>query len=150
MTAGALRGTVAPMTDAQNQRLAWVLRGIGVLFIVFFTLAFIGSATKADMPDLLYRMTGWGDIGDAEEQMISIVYIVWGFFLWAVARDPGRNKLFVDFTLVANVAHFGLMGVQAFTYSGEHTHLLGDVPLGFAILAALAVVWLPVRSRVDA
>ena len=44
--------------------------------------------------------------------MISIVYIVWGFFLVAVARDPGGKKLFIDFTLAANVAHFGLMGFR--------------------------------------
>lgn len=135
------------MGSAQTQKLPWVLRAIGVMFIVFFTLAFIASATKSDMPNLLYRMTGWGDIGDAEEQMISVVYIVWGFFLWAAARDPGRNKLFIDFTLAANIAHFGLMGIQALTYSGEHTHLYGDVMLGFAILAVLAVVWIPTRSR---
>lgn len=117
------------------------------MFIVFFTLAFIASATKSDMPDLLYRMTGWGDIGDAEEQMISVVYIVWGLFLFAVARDPQRNRLFIDFTLAANLAHFALMGVQALTYAGEHTHLYGDVLLGFAILAILAAVWIPVRGR---
>lgn len=117
------------------------------MFIVFFTLAFIASATKSDMPDLLYRMTGWGDIGDAEEQMISVVYVVWGFFLPAVARDPERNKLFIDFTLAANVAHFGLMGIQALVYTGEHTHLYGDVLLGFAILAVLAAVWIPTRRR---
>lgn len=135
------------MSYGQNQKLAWALRGVGAMFVVFFTLAFIASATRSDMPDLLYRMTGWGDIGDAEEQMISIVYIVWGFFLFAVARDPGRNKLFIDFTLAANVAHFGLMGIQAVTYPGEHTHLYGDVLLGFAILAVLAAVWIPARRR---
>lgn len=135
------------MNHAPNQALALVLRGVGAMFIVFFTLAFVASATKSDMPDLLYRMTGWGDIGDAEEQMISVVYVVWGFFLFAAARDPERNKLFIDFTLAANVAHFGLMAVQAVVYPDEHTHLYGDVLLGFAILAVLAAVWIPARKR---
>lgn len=134
------------MNATADARLSLVLKSIGALFVVFFVAAFIGSATHLSTPDLLYRMVGWGDVGDAEEQMISIVYIVWGFFLWFAARDPQRNRLFIDFTLVANLAHFGLMGVQSFTY-GEHTHLYGDVLLGFLVLAALAAAWLPVRRQ---
>ena len=132
--------------DASTARLSLVLRAIGALFVLFFVTAFIASAMKISTPDLLYRMLGWGSVGDAEEQMISIVYIVWGLFLWVAARDPLRNRLFIDFTLVANLAHFGLMGIQSFTY-GEHTHLYGDVLLGFLILAALASAWLPVRRQ---
>jgi hypothetical protein len=127
-------------------RLSVVMRTIGALFVVFFVVAFIASALKVTTPDILYRMLGWGDVGDAEEQMISIVYIVWGVFLWLAARDPRQNRLFIDFTIVANLAHFGLMGIQSFTY-GEHTHLYGDVLLGFLILAALAFAWLPVRRQ---
>ena len=132
--------------DASAARLSLVLRAIGAVFVLFFVGAFIGSAMKISTPDLLYRMLGWGSVGDAEEQMISIVYIVWGLFLWVAARDPLRNRLFIDFTLWANLAHFGLMGIQSFTY-GEHTHLYGDVLLGFLILAVLAATWLPVRRQ---
>ena len=104
---------------------------------------------KVTTPDLLYRMLGWGDVGDAEEQMISIVYIVWGLFLWLAARDPARHRLFIDFTLAANLAHFGLMAIPSFTY-GEHTHLSGDVLLGFVILGVLAWAWLPIRRQLVA
>ena len=134
--------------QAATNRLSLVLRTIGALFVVFFVVAFIASATKVSEPDLLYRMLGWGSVGDAEEQMLSVVYIVWGVFLWFAARDPGRNRLFIDFTLVANLAHFGLMGIQSLTY-GEHTHLYGDVLLGFLVLAVLAWAWLPVRRQLE-
>lgn len=134
------------MNDQANQRLSLALRTIGGLFVVFFVVAFIASAMKVSTPEILYRMLGWGDVGDAEEQMISVVYVVWGIFLWLAARDPRRNRLFIDFTLVANLAHFGLMGIQSFTY-GEHTHLYGDVLLGFLILGMLAAAWLPVRRE---
>jgi len=134
------------MNAEANARLSLVLRMIGALFVLFFVVAFVASAMKVSTPDILYRMLGWGDVGDAEEQMISIVYIVWGVFLWLAARDPVRNRLFIDFTLMANVAHFGLMGIQSFTYD-EHTHLYGDVLLGFVVLGVLAAAWLPVRRQ---
>jgi hypothetical protein len=134
------------MNAEANARLSLVLRAIGALFVLFFVVAFVASAMKVSTPDILYRMLGCGGVGDAEEQMISVVYIVWGVFLWLAARDPLRHRLFIDFTLVANVAHFGLMGIQSFTY-GEHTHLYGDVLLGFLVLAALGFAWLPVRRR---
>ena len=124
-----------------------VLRTVGAIFVVFFVLALIGSATKMTEPALLYRLVGWADPGDAEEQMISIVYIVWGIFLWKAAKDPLGHRLFLDFTLVANFAHFGLMAIQAVVIPGEHLHLVGDVLGGFVLLAVLAAAWLPARRQ---
>lgn len=133
-----------------ERRLSLVIRVVAAVFVVFFVLALIGSATRSDMPELLYRLVGWGSIGDAEEQMIAIVYIVWGLFLWRAASDPLRNRLFIEFTILANVAHAILMGIQALAYPGEHLHLLGDVP-GLLILAiALLIAWLPVRNQASA
>ncbi|HUQ00794.1 MAG TPA: DUF6632 domain-containing protein [Aeromicrobium sp.] len=124
-----------------------VLRAVGAIFVGFFVAAIIGSATKTADPAWLYRLVGWGDVGDAEEQMISIVYIVWGFFLWKAAKEPLSHRLFLDFTLVANIAHFGLMGVQSIVMRGEHMHLVGDVLAGFALVAVLAAAWLPARRQ---
>lgn len=124
-----------------------VLRTVGAIFVVFFVLALLGSATKMTEPALLYRLVGWADPGDAEEQMISIVYIVWGIFLWKAAKDPLAHRLFLDFTLVANFAHFGLMAIQAVVIPGEHLHLVGDVLAGFVLLAVLAAAWVPARRQ---
>lgn len=122
------------------------LRLVGAIFIVFFIFAFFASVTKMTEPALLYRMLGWGSPGDAEEQMISIVYVVMGVFMVLAAKDPLKNRLFIDFTVVANIAHFGLMGVQSLTMAGEHTHLYGDVLIGFIVIAIVAVPWLQVRG----
>ena len=127
-----------------------MIRVVAGVFIVFFLLALIGSATQSDMPELLYRLVGWGSIGDAEEQMIAIVYIVWGLFLWRAASDPLGNRLFIEFTIVANAAHAILMGIQALAYPGEHLHLAGDVPALLILAVALMLAWLPVRRQAAA
>jgi hypothetical protein len=128
-------------------RLPTVIRVVAAAFVVFFTLALIGSATASKPPELLYDTFGWGSIGDAEEQMISVIYLVWGLFLWAAAKDPARHRFFLDFTIAANAAHFGAMFVQAIVMDGEHVHLVGDVLIGWLILLVLAAAWLPVRRR---
>lgn len=122
------------------------LRVVGAVFVVFFVAAFGASATKMAEPEWLYRLVGWGSVGDAEEQMISIIYIVWGVFLWLAAKDPFKHSMFINFTIAANVAHFGLMAVQSLVMPGEHTHLYGDVLLGFIVIAILAVPWFAARG----
>ena len=142
--------TTESQPTSAERRLSVVIRVVAAVFVVFFVLALIGSATQSELPALLYGLVGWGSVGDAEEQMISIVYIVWGLFLWRAAGDPLRNRLFIEFTIVANLAHAILMGIQALAYPGEHLHLAGDVP-GLLILAlALLIVWLPVRNQTAA
>ena len=64
--------------------------------------------------------------------MISTIYLVWGAFLWRAASQPFRHRLFIDFTVAANAAHFGLMFLQGLLMPGEHIHLAGDVLLGWA------------------
>jgi hypothetical protein len=123
------------------------LRVVGVVFVVFFVAALFGSATKIAEPAWLYRLVGWGSVGDAEEQMISVIYIVWGVFLWLAAKDPFQHRMFINFTIAANVAHFGLMAVQSLLMQGEHAHLYGDVLAGFIVIAALAVPWFAARAK---
>jgi hypothetical protein len=144
-----MTATGRPSTGAER-RLSAVIRVVAGVFVVFFLLALIGSATQSSMPELLYRLVGWGSIGDAEEQMIAIVYIVWGLFLWRAASDPLRSRLFIEFTIVANAAHALLMGIQSFAYPGEHLHLAGDVPALLILVALLTIVWVPVRREAAA
>ena len=127
-----------------------LIRVTGAVFVVFFSIGLLSSALRIEAPQPLQGMFQWDELGNAEEQMLSIVYVVWGLFLWRAAADPERHRLFLDFTIAANVAHFGLMLVQAVVIDGEHTHLVGDVPIGFALVIALAAAWLPVRRRLGA
>jgi hypothetical protein len=129
----------------RSRALALVLRVTAVAFVVVFTLLFLASVTRTDTPELLYRLFAWGHVGDAEEQMLAAVYVVWGVFLWIAAREPLEHRLFIDFTIVANLAHAAVMAVQSFTYHGEHAHLWGDVVILLAVMVVLAALWLPVR-----
>lgn len=132
-----------------------VLRLAGVSFIVFFGIALLGILTSLDKTmlqsgpgQLLMRLVRWGQQGGGGEHyelMISAIYIVWGAFLWKVAANPLGNKVFLDFTVTANLAHFGLMFLQGLLMQGEHIHLLGDVLLGWLLLGVLMAVWLPAR-----
>lgn len=79
--------------------------------------------------------------------MISTIYLVWGAFLWRAASQPFRHRLFIDFTVAANAAHFGLMFLQGLLIPGEHIHLAGDVLLGWASLLPLMLFWIPQRKR---
>lgn len=129
----------------KSRALALLLRVTAVAFVVVFALLFLASVTRTDTPEVLYRLFAWGHVGDAEEQMLSVVYVVWGVFLWVAARAPLEHRLFIDFTIVANLAHAAVMAVQSFTYQGEHAHLWGDVVILLVVMGVLAALWLPVR-----
>ena len=79
--------------------------------------------------------------------MLAAVDIVWGVCLWIAARAPLQHRLFIDFTITANLAHAAVMAGQSFTYQGEHAHLWGDVVILFAVIGVLAALWLPVRRQ---
>ena len=124
-----------------------VLRVLGATFVLFFALGFVRSSLRLDAPELVDRLFQWGELGNAEEQMISAIYVVWGVFMWLAAADPFRHRLFVDFTLIGNAVHFAVMSIQALAFEGEHLHLAGDVLIGWLLVATLAATWLPVRGR---
>jgi hypothetical protein len=77
--------------------------------------------------------------------MFSTVYVVWALFLFRSASAPLANRLFVDFNLTANSAHFGAMLIMAVTMRDERQHLAGVLALGVITTVPLAACWLPVR-----
>jgi hypothetical protein len=131
-----------------------LLTGLG--FLVFFSIAAVGILFNLDqhiMPyewgQLVMRMVRWGHQGGGGEHyelMIAVIYIVWGLFLIKASREPLAHKLFMDFTLLGNAGHFGLMFFQGLLMKDEHIHLAGDVMLGWLLLAIFAITWLPARK----
>jgi hypothetical protein len=77
--------------------------------------------------------------------MLSTVYIVWAIFLYRSARNPLAHRLFLDFNLTANAAHFGAMLIMALADSDAHQHIAGVLALGLISTVPLAACWLPVR-----
>lgn len=109
------------------------------------------------VPDLIFAIAhrayapfDWGAGGGPVAVMFATVYIVWALFLFASAKAPLANRLFLDFNLTANSAHFAAMLVMALAMRDEHRHLPGVVALGLLTTVPLAACWLPVRRRRDA
>lgn len=75
----------------------------------------------------------------AYEHMILALYASLGVCLILGARDPLRHAIIIDFTIISSVAHGAVMTYDSFAQAGEMTHLVGDVPILFALAAFLAV-----------
>lgn len=122
--------------------------GTGMIVILFYNQSLLNSEGGR----LAMSLVRWGNPGGGGEHyelMICVIYIVWGAFLWRAAANPLRHKLFMDFTVVANTAHFGLMFIQGLLMHGEHIHLVGDILLGWAGLLLLILFWLPARAHAN-
>ena len=80
----------------------------------------------------------------AYERMIIAIYMSLGACLILAARDPLKNAILIDFTILSSILHGAVMTYDAFAMEGEMTHLVGDVPLLFAV-AVLLLVYHPRR-----
>lgn len=133
-----------------------VLQLMGAGFIFFFGLILLAMLfgvlnhlLHSDEGILLMRLIRWGGVEPHAEHyaaMISIIYVVWGLFLIKAAKHPEHNINFLDFTLFANFAHFGLMTGMAFRMPNEKIHLIGDLLLGWGILILFIIFWFPSRQ----
>jgi hypothetical protein len=133
---------------------AWLpvmIRLTALGYLAFFGPNLVLAATHhiADLPPFLARFYDWGGGGDAVAVMLSTVYIVWSLFLWRSASDPLAHRLFLDFNLTANAAHFAAMLIMALTMADERQHAAGVIALGVVSTVPLAACWLPVRRGAD-
>ena len=124
-----------------------MIRLTAVGYLAFFVPDLILAATHHvhGLPPALARLFDWGAGGDEIAVMFATVYVVWALFLFASARAPLANRLFLDFNLTANSAHFAAMIVMAAAMPDQHQHLAGVLALGALTTVPLAACWLPVR-----
>lgn len=61
-------------------------------------------------------------------------------------NEPLKNYMFFEFTMIANIAHFGAMLIMGLVMTHESPHLIGDVFLGWVMLLIYIYFWLPVRK----
>ncbi|WP_336038982.1 DUF6632 domain-containing protein [Acinetobacter calcoaceticus] len=137
-------------------RFSLVAKLMGISFLLFFAGAALfiflnipATLLQFEWGKFLVRLVRWGELhggGEHYELMISVIYIVWGWFILKAAKDPLKNYLFFEFTLFANIAHFGAMLVMGLVMTHETPHLMGDVLLGWVILLIYIYFWLPVRK----
>jgi hypothetical protein len=138
----------------KRRAVAWLplmIRLTAVGYLAFFVPNLLLAATDriSTLPPLLGRLFDWGEGGRGDPAvavMFCTVYLVWAIFLFRSARDPRANRLFLDFNLTANAAHFAVMLVMAVTMPDEHQHIAGVIALGVISTVPLAACWLPVRS----
>ena len=71
------------------------------------------------------------------EHMIVAIYLGLGICLIKGSKDPLKNSIIVDFTIISSILHGAVMFYDAFAVEHEMTHLIADVPMMF-ILAAVA------------
>lgn len=140
------------MGQPANRAARWlppVIRITALGYLSFFVpdLILVTTHHVQDLPPLPARLFNWGQGGDAVAVMFSTVYIVWAIFLFHAARGPLRHRLFLDFNLTANTAHFAAMLVMALTMPEHHGHVLGVLLLGAVTIIPIGVCWLPVRRR---
>ena len=133
--------------EITRRALPLMIRLTAVGYLAFFVPDLILATTHHidTLPPLFARLFDWGEGGDAVAVMFATVYVVWALFLFAAASDPLANRLFLDFNLTANAAHFSVMFVMAVVMPDQHQHLTGVLALGLLTTLPLAVCWLPVR-----
>lgn len=137
-------------------RFSLVAKIMGVSFFVFFAVGAVlillnvpASLLQFEWGQFLVRLFRWGELhggGEHYELMISAIYIVWGWFIFKAANEPLKNYMFFEFTMIANIAHFGAMLIMGLVMVNETPHLIGDVLLGWGILLIYIYFWSPLRK----
>jgi hypothetical protein len=124
-----------------------MIRLTAIGYLLFFVPDLILATTHRinTLPPFFARLFDWGEGGDAIAVMFATVYVVWALFLFGSARNPLSNRLFLDFNLTANSAHFAAMLIMAVTMHDQHQHIAGVLALGVLTTVPLAACWLPVR-----
>jgi hypothetical protein len=114
----------------REQALKLVLVVVGAIFLL------------GVYPSMLLWPSGWRWQPNQPEyeQMILGVYATLGIFLLLAARNPSANRSLIAFTAWSSLVHAAIMAVQAFQHSGEHGHLLGDIPALVVVGVALIVL----------
>ena len=77
--------------------------------------------------------------------MLMAMYVAWALLMIRGARDPLAHRSIVDYGILANALHGGVMLVEAFAYPHEMQHLWADVPALFALCVVLWI-WHPARA----
>ena len=117
-------------------------------YLLFFVPDLILAITHQIqvLPTLFGRLFNWGEGGDAVAVMFGTVYIVWAIFLFQSARAPLAHRLFLDFNLTANSAHFTAMLTMALTMPEHRQHAVGVIALGLLTIVPIGTCWLLVRG----
>jgi DNA-binding helix-hairpin-helix protein with protein kinase domain len=82
----------------------------------------------------------WGHGHSHYLMMIVGVYATLGIFLILAARSPDANRSLIWFTIWSSLIHAAIMAAQSLSDTGEHGHMIGDVPALLLIAIVLAAL----------
>ncbi|GEM_PF-2962594 len=108
-----------------------MLLKICAIFLWYFTLVFLLAVFGSYIP-LLKENTFLGDILIRRpyqfdfELMFTVLYFVWGIFLWKSSVNPNKNSNFVSFTAWAFLTQAIVMIVLAVLRTDETLHFVLD------------------------
>jgi hypothetical protein len=128
------------MTDDSRLRLLKTfLRVYGWLSLTLFVVLMIGFIVQPASWDVggRWHWLIWDRVTDHVAPMLIAVYIIWSIFIIRAARDPMANKVFLDFTAWANIAHGISMAPHALMTPEYQVKFLTDIPM--VLLPAIAL-----------
>ena len=127
------------MDDSKLVMLKRFLSIYGWLSLVLFGGLLIGFAIQAPALDVggRWHVLIWDRITEPVPPMLLAVYVVWSIYIIRAARDPMANKMFLDFTAWANVAHGIVMVPHALMKPEYHVKFFTDIPWVFIPAIAL-------------
>ena len=72
------------------------------------------------------------------ELMFTAIFLVWGYYLWKISKNPLENLTFIDFTIWATIFHLIAMLLIGVIRASDLSHMLKDMlgmglPLLFVI-----------------
>jgi hydrogenase/urease accessory protein HupE len=131
---------MAENSNTSMDRLGKAMIAIGLAFIILTPLGFHvwpgGFRWTHPSPHPAY------------EHMIAAIYISLGICLIMAAKDPLKNAIIIDFTIISSILHGGVMFYDSFAQEGEMMHLAGDVPM-LLVLAVALIIYHPNRLAGD-
>jgi hypothetical protein len=135
----------------ETERMNWLriflrVLSVGYLaaFIPWITLILLNAPILAP-GSALAPLLRFQPYNAAYESMMTAIHIVWAVMLWRASDNPAMHRLFIDFTIWANIAHGLVMLVVTPIQKGLVMTMVEGVPL-FVIAGVLW--WLRPRAEV--
>ncbi len=111
-------------------------------YIVVFLLS-VAPSLGVQLPSALIPEFRGAEYAWDFELMFTLIFAVWGYYLWVASRAPEQHSLFINFTIAATFAHILGMLVIGLIRPGDLSHLLTDA-IALTIPTVLVVY---VKSR---
>jgi hypothetical protein len=94
-------------------------------YIVVFLLS-VAPLLEVQLPSAFIPEFRGAEYAWDFELMFTLIFAVWGYYLWVASRAPEQHSFFINFTIVATFAHILGMLLVGFVKEGDLWHMLKD------------------------